>query len=125
MYSTALSNSVTESSRAVCPKCGNCDLRRRVRAGLLQKCVFPLFGYYPWECLSCRKTWMRRVRGRRVFRRLWDEFEPALEEASTDVQTPEHFDRTLDIAGDSTLEAAHRAESEKETELPAEAHTRQ
>lgn len=32
-----------------------------------------MFGYYPWECFVCRKTRYFRTRGKRVFRRIWDE----------------------------------------------------
>lgn len=40
-----------------CRECGNC-LRRLARRGFLQVKIFPLFGYYPWECPVCRKTIM-------------------------------------------------------------------
>jgi hypothetical protein len=42
-----------------CKDCGN-NLRRLARKGFLQLRVFPLFGYYPWECPVCRKTLMIR-----------------------------------------------------------------
>lgn len=48
-------------------------MRRRARIGFLQNRIFPLFGYYPWECLVCRKTRMLRMRGKSSFRRIWDE----------------------------------------------------
>jgi hypothetical protein len=40
-----------------CRECGN-SLRRLARRGFLQVRIFPLFGYYPWECPVCRKTIM-------------------------------------------------------------------
>jgi hypothetical protein len=42
-----------------CKDCGN-NLRRLARKGFLQLRVFPLIGYYPWECPVCRKTLMIR-----------------------------------------------------------------
>jgi len=38
-------------------------MRRMGRTGFLQDKVFPLFGYYPWECPICRRTRMVRLRG--------------------------------------------------------------
>jgi hypothetical protein len=40
-------------------------MRRLGRVGFLQRKVFPLFGYYPWECPICRETVMHRGRGKR------------------------------------------------------------
>jgi hypothetical protein len=34
----------------------------------LQKKLYPLFGYFPWECAICRQTKMMRVRGKRARR---------------------------------------------------------
>jgi predicted nucleic-acid-binding Zn-ribbon protein len=39
-----------------CPKCRYHDLYRMKRIGILQIALFPLFGYFPWECGKCRKT---------------------------------------------------------------------
>ena len=50
-----------------CKRCGT-DMRRLLRESFLQKHVYPLFGYYPWECPLCRKLVllkMRRVRRKR------------------------------------------------------------
>jgi len=33
-------------------------MHRSHRRGFLQKSIYTLFGYYPWECFGCRKTWM-------------------------------------------------------------------
>jgi hypothetical protein len=52
-----------------CAKCGS-EMRRLVRESLLQKRVYPLFGFYPWECPLCReptlfkKRYERRRRSR-------------------------------------------------------------
>ena len=40
-------------------------MRRLGRAGFLQAKVFPLFGYYPWECSICRRKRLLRLRGKR------------------------------------------------------------
>jgi len=40
-------------------------LRRIERVGLLQEKVYPLFGYYPWECSGCRKRSLMKDRGER------------------------------------------------------------
>jgi len=37
-----------------CKDCGN-SLRRLSRRGFLQKRIYSLFGYYPWECPVCRE----------------------------------------------------------------------
>jgi len=39
-----------------CPKCGKGHLHRIARRGFLQIKVYPLLGYYPWECAGCRET---------------------------------------------------------------------
>ncbi len=98
MSSGALPNSVTELTSAVCPTCGNRDLHRRARTGFLQNFIFPVLGYYPWECLSCRKTRMLRMRGRRVFRPLWDDGLDVMEDAVP------HLDAELqvDLAADES-----------------------
>jgi len=47
-----------------CPKCSEEDILRRIeRVGLLQEKVYPLFGYYPWECSGCRKRSLMKDRG--------------------------------------------------------------
>jgi hypothetical protein len=40
-----------------CKHCGS-NLRRLSRTGFLQLRVYPLFGFYPWECPVCRKPVM-------------------------------------------------------------------
>ncbi len=67
------SASISELPPCVCRVCGNQHLHRLARAGFLQKQIFPLFGFYPWECFVCRKTRLFRARGKRVFKRIWDD----------------------------------------------------
>jgi hypothetical protein len=120
---TDMPNSGKELTRAACPQCGNRDLRRRVRAGLRQKCIFPIFGYYPWECLSCRKTWMLRARGRRAFRRIWDEFDLESEAVPAVARSSELFQHTLEAPGD--LQTVHSLATENTRALEAEERTEQ
>ena len=42
-----------------CKKCGS-SLRRVPRNGFMQKKVYTLFGFYPWECPVCRTTTMHK-----------------------------------------------------------------
>jgi hypothetical protein len=51
-----------------CKKCGN-GMRRLSRHGFLQQKVYPIFGYYPWECPLCRKLVMLRKQYQRRTRR--------------------------------------------------------
>jgi hypothetical protein len=32
------------------------------RQGLMQKFIWPLFGYYPWECPQCREVTVEKRR---------------------------------------------------------------
>ncbi len=58
----------SDISEFACPDCGNRRLRRLPRTGFLQTKVFPVFGYFPWECPICRETKYFRKRGKRVTR---------------------------------------------------------
>jgi hypothetical protein len=40
-------------------------MRRVGRHGFLEKKIFPLFGFYPWECGSCRIVKLFKNRGSR------------------------------------------------------------
>ena len=53
----------------VCPDCGSRDLRRMRRTGFLQNKIYPMFGYYPWECALCRHVNLFKARGQRVRRK--------------------------------------------------------
>ncbi len=44
-----------------CTRCG-CEMRRLMRESFLQRNVYPLFGYYPWECPLCRDLVHYKVR---------------------------------------------------------------
>jgi len=46
----------------VCKHCGGEFLQRVSRRGLLQKHLFPLFGFYPWFCPDCYKVRLYHVR---------------------------------------------------------------
>jgi ssDNA-binding Zn-finger/Zn-ribbon topoisomerase 1 len=46
-----------------CPNCHQEQLARISRRGFLRKHVYPMFGYYPWECAICRHEYMIRKRG--------------------------------------------------------------
>lgn len=50
-------------TKLVCPGCGHEQLARIARRGFLRKKVYPLLGFYPWECAMCRKEFLIRKRG--------------------------------------------------------------
>lgn len=52
-------------SKMRCPKCGEPQSNRVKRHGLAQKLLLPLFGYFPWECASCRFQHLSHERGLR------------------------------------------------------------
>lgn len=41
-------------------------MMRKARNGFWQKSVWPRFGFYPWECASCRVEKLLRDRGLRI-----------------------------------------------------------
>lgn len=88
----------------ICPRCGN-QLRRLARKGFLQHAFYPLFGYYPWECFACRTKRLLRLRGRRVFHRIWDEavdeLDNRLDESDPEAGVPESVPSS---GGDSSQE---------------------
>ena len=48
-------------------QCGKCNpgvFRRINRASLLERTVFTWLGFYPWECVSCRRKRYLRDQGR-------------------------------------------------------------
>jgi hypothetical protein len=49
----------------LCPKCKDETLFRLERKGFLRVSVFPLFGYFPWQCRGCKSVSLLRVRGKR------------------------------------------------------------
>ena len=38
-----------------CMFCGATALRRVNRTNYMQRVILPWFGYFPWECVMCRK----------------------------------------------------------------------
>jgi DNA-directed RNA polymerase subunit RPC12/RpoP len=51
--------------RIQCRMCGSEEVRRAFRRGYLQLNIFPLFGYYPWRCMTCGTRMMLRKRHRK------------------------------------------------------------
>lgn len=45
-----------------CPRCGERALYRSKRKGFFQLSIYPLFGIYPWNCVSCRQSILLRQR---------------------------------------------------------------
>lgn len=50
-------------TKPLCPKCRHEQLARIARNGFLRKSLFPIFGFYPWECGFCRRQFILRRRG--------------------------------------------------------------
>jgi hypothetical protein len=48
-----------------CPTCPRAEMRRLNRMGFWERRVLSFFGYYPWECVICRKKRYRRGSGTR------------------------------------------------------------
>ncbi len=48
-----------------CPACRGDRVYRVERKGLIEKKVFPIFGFYPWQCKDCGTELMLRKRKRR------------------------------------------------------------
>ncbi len=53
------------SKKRICGQCGSTGLRRVNRHGYLQRVIWPIFGFYPWECVMCRGRRYLRDEGRR------------------------------------------------------------
>lgn len=47
----------------VCFWCGSTHFRRVNRKGILQQYVLSLLGWYPWECVNCRRKTLIRKSG--------------------------------------------------------------
>ena len=60
---TAISNN---PGQMLCPHCGTHTMRRDHRIGALERIVYPLFHFYPWECLICRTRRLLKSRGVQV-----------------------------------------------------------
>ena len=48
-----------------CPACGGTKVYRQERKGILQRKMFPVFGFYPWLCKECGNEVLLRKRDRR------------------------------------------------------------
>lgn len=70
----ALAENVVEMGRSsdlvYCPACGGDRMYRVERKGILQKRVFPIFGFYPWQCKECGAETQLRKRNRRRRKRI-------------------------------------------------------
>jgi DNA-directed RNA polymerase subunit RPC12/RpoP len=64
MPSEDSSQTVEQQNGMKCPNCAT-DLRRIPRETFLQRKIYPLFGYYPWECPLCREPIMIKKRYQR------------------------------------------------------------
>ena len=60
-----LSKVVEESTGRQCPECGCQHLSRLPRKGYLERTIYPLFGYFPWECVRCGVPFMLKKRYKR------------------------------------------------------------
>ncbi|MGD0345181.1 MAG: hypothetical protein ABSA85_00410 [Terracidiphilus sp.] len=49
-----------------CRMCGSAEMRRAFRHGFLQLSFYPLFGYFPWRCMTCGTRVMLRKRHRKT-----------------------------------------------------------
>lgn len=65
MASGCSTQAVEEGTGVRCPACGYKRVHRLERKGFMQLNVYPLFGYYPWECGMCRQLFMIKKRYRR------------------------------------------------------------
>jgi predicted RNA-binding Zn-ribbon protein involved in translation (DUF1610 family) len=65
----ALAGNVVEMGKSgdlvYCPACGGDRMYRLERKGILQKKMFPFFGFYPWQCKECGAEALLRKRKRR------------------------------------------------------------
>jgi hypothetical protein len=51
-----------------CQRCEEAQLRRVNRKGFFERVVFPAAGFYPWECVICRRKTFVRDDGHDMFR---------------------------------------------------------
>jgi len=49
----------------VCKKCKSHRMHRIRREGFLRVKLAPMFGFFPWECFSCRHQQLVRTRTKR------------------------------------------------------------
>jgi transposase-like protein len=48
-----------------CPACGADRVYRIERRGFLRRRIYPIFGFYPWQCKECGYEVMLRKRNRK------------------------------------------------------------
>ncbi len=90
MFPDSLATPAADDVSCLCPKCGT-RLRRLARRGVFQRTLGPLFGFYPWECFTCREKRLVRIRGRQSFHRIWDDLPD--ESLEADSSTPDFSSR--------------------------------
>ncbi len=56
-----------------CPKCGQREMARIARRGILRERVYPLLGMYPWQCPICGEELLLRRRGAKIRARAKEE----------------------------------------------------
>ncbi len=59
-----------------CPKCKSQASSRLRREGFMQRWILPYAGLYPWECGTCRMTFLALGRGHAKKHRAVDSLEP-------------------------------------------------
>ena len=86
-----------------CKQCSSKRMRRLPREGFLQKNIYSIFGYYPWECPICRLRQFFKARGKRARRQQeWsgdmkiDGRKSASSSFEADMPAGDHASRTLD-----------------------------
>ena len=60
--SSGLARAGKSSGEVTCRVCGGDRVTRVFREGFLQRHVYPLFGFYPWQCKTCSSFLMLRKR---------------------------------------------------------------
>jgi hypothetical protein len=55
MNRDAIHMETARDSVKLCSRCVEAQLRRLNRIGFWERKVLTYFGYYPWECVICRK----------------------------------------------------------------------
>jgi ssDNA-binding Zn-finger/Zn-ribbon topoisomerase 1 len=60
---------IRETSKVHCPVCSGTQIYRLQRKGFLENAIYPLFGYYPWECPACRELHYLKQRSKRRHKR--------------------------------------------------------
>lgn len=61
---TSPSTSIPKATAARCKLCGGERIHRMHRHGWRERVLFPLFGYFPWRCSTCRSKMLLKRRER-------------------------------------------------------------